>query len=145
MKCRENSSRVAQRQITQFKTQRISCICLRQHFVKKSTEPDNPREFWNVYRPFLYCRTKQTNDIILWENGVVVSDTKEIDERSNERFIQIAVSAEVIKKQDYGKDFENHPSITAIYEHNRNTGALCFDFQYTKEVQIEILKWSCLR
>ena len=44
-------------------------------FVKKSSEPENPREFWNAYRPFLHGKTKQANDIIITENSDVIMRT----------------------------------------------------------------------
>ena len=47
---------------------------IKEHFEKKSSEPENPREFWNAYRLFLHGKTKQANDIITKENNVVISD-----------------------------------------------------------------------
>ena len=46
-------------------------------FVKKSSEPENPREFWNGYRPFLHGKTKQANGIIITENNDVINDKRE--------------------------------------------------------------------
>ena len=44
-----------------YKIQRNICTSLRrkaikEHFVRKSSEPENPREFWNAYRPFLHAK-----------------------------------------------------------------------------------------
>ena len=63
----------------QYKIQRNKCTSLRrkaikQYFLKKSTSSENPREFWKAYRPFLHGKTKQANDIILEENGVVITE-----------------------------------------------------------------------
>ena len=58
--------------------------------MKKSSEPENPREFWNAYRLFLHGKTNQANDIIMKENYVVISDKREIAELFNAHFIQIA-------------------------------------------------------
>ena len=72
------------------------------HFMKKSSEPKNPREFWNAYRPFLHGKTKQANDIIIKENNVVISDKREITELFNAHFIQIADGVPLMKETDYG-------------------------------------------
>ena len=53
-----------------YKIQCNICTSLRrkaikEHFVKRSSEPENPRGFWNAYRPFLHRKTKQANDIII--------------------------------------------------------------------------------
>lgn len=88
--------------------------------MKKSTEPENPREFWNAYRPFLHSKSKQANDIVLKDNGVVISEKGEIAELFNEYFLTFADDVALISERDYGKDFENHPSIKAIQPHNRD-------------------------
>ena len=65
----------------------LSICAIKEHFVKKSSEPENPREFWNAYRPFLHGKTKQANDIIITENNVVIRDKREIAEL----FVQCAL------------------------------------------------------
>ena len=89
--------------------------------MKKSSEPENPREFWNAYRPFLHSKTNQANDIIIKENDVVMSDKREIAKIFNVHFIQIADDVPLVKETDYGQHFENHPSIKAIHEKNSAT------------------------
>ena len=127
----------------QNKIQRNMCTSLRrkaikEHFVKTSSEPENPREFWNAYRPFLHGKTKQANDIITNENNVVINDKREIAELFNAHFIQIADSVPLMKETNYGQHFENHPSIIAIHEKKRATGApLCFNFEYINQAQVE--------
>ena len=102
---------------------------IKEHFVKKSSEPENPREFWNAYRLFLHGKTKQANDIIMKENNVVISDKREIAELFNAHSIQIAEGVQLMTETDYGQHFENHPSIIAIHEKNRATNApLSFNF-----------------
>ena len=91
--------------------------------MKKSSEPENPREFCNAYRPFLHDITKQANDIIIKENNVVVSDKREIAELFNAHFIQFADDVPLMKETDYCQHFENHPSIKAIHEKNSATDA----------------------
>ena len=47
---------------------------IKDHFKNKS-ETDNPRAFWEAYRPFMLSRSrKQANDITLIENDVVITD-----------------------------------------------------------------------
>ena len=84
--------------------------------MKKSSEPENPREFWNAYRPFLHGKTNQANGIIITEDNVVISDKREIAELFNAHFIQIADGVPLMKETDYGQHFENHPSIIAVHE-----------------------------
>ena len=60
-----------------YKIQRNICTSLRrkaikEHFVKKPSEPENPWEFWNAYQPFLHGKTKQADDVIIKENNVVI-------------------------------------------------------------------------
>ena len=83
--------------------------------MKKSSEPENPREFWNEYRPFVHGKTKQAYDIIIKENN-----------------------AQLMTETDYGQHFENHPSIIAIHEINRATDApLCFNFEHINQAQVQ--------
>ena len=71
-------------------------------------------------------------------NNVVINDKSEIAELFNAHFIQIADSVPPIKETDYDQHFENHPSIRAIYENNRTTGAqLPFNFVHTNQAQVE--------
>lgn len=103
----------------QYKCQRNKCTSLRrkairEHFRRKSSEPENPREFWSVYRPFLNSKTKQANDIILKENDIVISDQKEIAGLFNNYFVQIADCVAQVSEADYGQDYENHTSIHGI-------------------------------
>ena len=126
-----------------YKIQCNICTSLRkkvikQHFVKKSSEPENPREFWNAYRPFLHGKTKQANDIIITENNDVITDKREIAELFNGHFIQIADCVPMMKETDCGQHFENHPSIIAIYENIKATEApLCFNFELINQAQVE--------
>ena len=111
---------------------------MKDHFVKKSSEPDNPREFWNAYRPFLHGKTKQANDIIIKENNVIINTKKEVAELFNAHFIQIADSVPLMKETDYGNFFENHPSFRAIHEKNRTANApFCFNFEQINQGQVE--------
>ena len=60
-----------------YKIQPNKCTALRrkaikEYFLKTSTEPEHPQEFWNAYRPFLHEKTKQANDIVLKDNGAVI-------------------------------------------------------------------------
>ena len=126
-----------------YQIQRNICTSLRrkaliEHFVKNSSEPENQREFWNAYRPFLHGKTKQANDIIITENNVVISDKREIAELFNAHFNQIADGVPLMKETDYGQHFENHPSIIAIHEKNKATDArLCFNFEHINQAQVE--------
>lgn len=138
-----------------YKIKRNICTSLRrlaikEHFMKKSSEPENPREFWNAYRSFLHGKTKQANDIIIKENDVVISDKREIAELFNAHFIQIADDLPLMKETDYGQHFENHPSIKAIHEKNSAKDApLCFNFEHINQAQVEkalldvIVRKSC--
>ena len=104
-------------------------------------EPDNPRDFWDTYRPFIHSKKiKQANDIILKENDAVVSDKKEISELFNDHFVHVVDGVAEINEVDYGEDFANHSSIKAIHERSdKRSAPVCFNFQYTNQVQIERL------
>ena len=53
-------------------------------------------------------------------------------------FIQLADSVPLMKETDYGRHFENHPSIRALHEQNRATdAALCFNFEHINQAQVE--------
>ena len=107
-------------------------------FVKKSYEPENPREFWNAYRPFLHGKTKQANGIIITENNDVISDKREIAELFNAHFIQNTDCVPLMKETDYGQHFENHQRIIAIHEKNKATDPpLCFIFERINQAQVE--------
>ena len=68
-----------------YKRQRNICTSLRRKAIKtffdKKSESENPREFWDTYRPFLHSRkSTQANDIILKEHDVVITDKKQMAE-----------------------------------------------------------------
>ena len=114
---------------------RVRTKAIKDHFVKK---PENPREFWNAYRPFLHGKTKQANDTIIKENNAIINDEKEIAELFNANFIQITESVPLMKETDYGQFFENHSSIRAIHEKYRAADALlCFNFDHINQAQVE--------
>ena len=86
-----------------YKCQRNKCTSLRRkairnYFRRKSSQPDNPRDFWSAYRPFLNSKAKQANDIFLKENDAVISDKKEIADLFNNYFAQIADCAQCPSK-----------------------------------------------
>ena len=113
---------------------------IRDFFVKKS-EAKNPREFWNVYRPFLHSkRSKQVNDIILKENDVTLTEKKEIGNLLNDYFVDIADGLCEIDNWDFGDDFCTHPSINAIHNNNgKKREEDYFNFNLTNKKQIEQL------
>lgn len=131
----------------QYKIQGNKCSSLRrkaikEHFLKKSTLSEKPREFWNAYRPFLHMhvKRKQANDIIREENNVVITEKSVVAELFNNHFIQAANSVAQINDSDYGQDFENHPSIIAIHQNYRDINTpLSFDFHCIICVQVENL------
>ena len=47
---------------------------------KSESGRENPREFWDTYRPILNSKTKQANDIVLKENEVPITNKKQIAE-----------------------------------------------------------------
>ena len=79
-----------------YKAQRNKCTSLRRKaikgiFSKKAAKSENPREFWDAYRPFLQSKnSKQANDITLKENDTVFTDKRQIAELFNEHFVHIA-------------------------------------------------------
>jgi len=129
----------------QYRIQRNKCTSLRrkaikEHFLKKSTSSDNPREFWNAYRPFLHGKTKQAKDNILEENNVVMTEKSSVADLFNNNFLQATNSVAQINDSDYGQDFKNHPSIIAIHQHYRDINTpLSFVFHCTNCVQVEKL------
>lgn len=63
----------------QYKIHRNKCTSLRRKaikgdFLKKSTSSENPREFWNAYRPFLHG--KQSRLMILSLKKIMLSSLR---------------------------------------------------------------------
>jgi hypothetical protein len=86
----------------------------------------------------LHTKSKQANDIVLKDNGVVISEKGEIAELFNENFLKVADDVGLISEIDYGKDFEDHTSIKAIHQHNRESGMpFCFEFHHTNEGEVK--------
>ena len=107
-----------------YKAQRNTFTSLRRKavkgfFSKKATRLENPREFWESYRPFLHSKTsKQANDIILKEKDTVFTDKKQMAELFNEHFAHIADGVGEITDHYYGEGFYDHPSIKVIQANN---------------------------
>ena len=62
---------------TNYASQRNRCTSLGrkaiQDFFAKRSEAENPRDFWNVYWPFLHSKTHQhPSDVILKDDNVVI-------------------------------------------------------------------------
>ncbi|CAH3173398.1 unnamed protein product [Porites lobata] len=125
-----------------YKRQRNICTSLRRKAIKtffdKKSESENPREFWDTYRPFLHSKkSTQANDMILKEHDVVITDKKQIAELFNSYFVNIADGVPEITEQIYGKGFDAHPSIQAIFNNNEQIAARNnFAFQYTNKTQV---------
>lgn len=105
------------------------------------TQSENPREFWEAYRPFLHSKnSKQANDIILQENDTVFTDKKQVAELFNEHFVHIADGVGEITDHHYGEGFYDHPSIKVIQANIGTKGEEdCLSFQLTNATQIEDL------
>ena len=118
----------------------ISRKAIKDHFKNKS-ETDNPRAFWEAYRPFMHSRSsKQANDITLIENDVVITDKKELAELFNNYFVHIIDDVQDIKEHNFGHEFSAHPGIQAIAEENRRKNTIHnFNFKYTNKNQVEKL------
>ena len=126
-----------------YKRQRNICTSLRRKAIKtffdKKSESENPREFWNTYRPFLHSR-KSTHDIILKEHDVVITDKKQMAELFSSYFVNIADGVPEITEQSYGKELDAHPSIQAIFNNNEQLAVRNkFAFQYTNKTQVGAL------
>ena len=85
-----------------YKSQRNACTSLRRkatkgYFRKRSEELNqDPRQFWNVYRPFLHTkRTSTANDITLKEDGQIITDKRQIASIFNDYFINTAKHIDV--------------------------------------------------
>ena len=75
----------------------------------------DPRQFWNAYRPFLHSRRgSKSNDIILKEGDEIVTDKSRIANIFNDYFVNIANNIEDPSSEVYGKHFGDHPSMMAI-------------------------------
>lgn len=129
-----------------YKAQRNKCTSLKRKaikgfFSKKVTQSENPREFWEAYRPFLHSKnSKQANDIILQENDVVFTDKKQVAELFNEHFVHIADGVGEITDHHYGEGFCDDPSIKVIQANIGTKGEEdCLSFQLTNATQIEDL------
>ena len=90
------------------KCKETNCTSLRRNAIKnyflKKTEADNPREFWNAYRPFMYSWTsKQANDILLKEQNTVIRDKQQIADTFNDHFVNIANGAPEINEHDFNQ------------------------------------------
>ncbi|RMX59939.1 hypothetical protein pdam_00001097 [Pocillopora damicornis] len=127
-----------------YKRQRNICTSLRRKAIKtffdKKSESENPREFWDTYRPFLHSRkSTQANDIILKEHDVVITD-KNKWRSFNSYFVNVADGVPEITEQSYGKELDAHPSIQAIFNNNEQLAVRNkFAFQYTYKTQVEAL------
>lgn len=104
-----------------YKKQRNLCTSLRRkaikgYFTKRSEEiSQDPRNFWNTFRPFLHRRKSfKANDIILKENECIMTGKSEIANVFNDYFRNIAGHIDSPSEVDYGAGFQNHPSVLAI-------------------------------
>ena len=85
-------------------------------------------------------KSTQANDIILKEHDIVITEKKQIAELFNSYFVNIADGVPEITEQIYGKGFDTHPSIQAIFNNNEQIAARNdFAFQYTNKTQVEAL------
>ena len=80
-----------------YKYQRNICTSLRRraiktYFRKISDEMNqDPRQFWNTYRPFLHSRRGlKLNDIILKEGTEIITDKSRIANIFSDYFVNIA-------------------------------------------------------
>ena len=76
----------------------------------------------------------------LKEHDIVITEKKQIAELFNSYFVNIADGVPEITEQIYGKGFDTHPSIQAIFNNNEQIAARTdFAFQYTNKTQVEAL------
>ena len=65
---------------------------IKTYFRQRSDEMNqDPRQFWNTYRPFLHLRRGlKSNDIILKEDAEIITDKSRIANIFNDYFVNIA-------------------------------------------------------
>ena len=124
-----------------YKAQRNVCTRLRRKaikdFFRKKNVENSPREFWNVYRPFLHSKSKQANDIFIKENDVVINQ-KDIAEIFNSYFVNIADDlVDKSLQNDYAADFNDHPSVQSVINTSKEgTFTLNFSLKCINELEI---------
>ena len=106
---------------------------IKDYFKKRSKEIiQNPRNFWNTYRPFLHAkRSFKANNILLKEQARIITDKSEIVSIFNNYFINIANHIEVPWCTNYGFNYEEHSSVTAIKEQKESNHTLSFNFSFS--------------
>ena len=93
---------------------------IKSYFHSKVETSKNPGDFWNVCRPFLHSKkSKQANDIVLQEDGLLVKDKRTLAQLFNSYFVHVADVAPKVNERSFGTDFSLHPSIKTIL-HNKN-------------------------
>ena len=131
------------RKLWPLRIQRSICTSLKrkaikEHFVKKSSAPENPKgvlecvstlsSWQNKAGKWHHYQGKQC--CYKWQKG-------------NRWTIQCTLYSNcwrcsVDDRDRYGQHFENHPSIIAIHEKNRaRDGPLCFTFEHINRAQLE--------
>ena len=125
-----------------YKEQRNKCTSLRRKAIKayflRKSETANPNDFWNTYRPFLQSKkSKQANDILLEEKGELIKNKKDTAEVFNNYFIHIADAAEEVNQEEFGTDFNSHPSIASIQRNHYLARTSDFDFEFTNATHVE--------
>ena len=129
-----------------YKSQRNICTSLRReaikdYFRKKSEEINqNPRQFWDTYRPFLHSkRSFKANDIILKEDEQIIAEKSAIASIFNYYFINIANHIDIPNCDVYGRDFVDHPRVKAIIENVRSAGTPDLSFSLTSPARVQQL------
>ena len=71
---------------------------------------DKPSEFWNTFKPFLHTKgSKSNSDIVLLDNGNVISNRSHMAQTFNSYFVNICSLAE-----ESANSHDNHPSFISI-------------------------------
>ena len=116
-----------------YKYQKNICTSLhhraiKTYFRQRSDEMNqDPRQFWNTYRPFLHLRRGlKSNDIILKEDAEIITDKSRIANIFNDYFVNIANHIEAPSEEVYDRDFADHPSVMAI------SGSVSSSFSFSR-------------
>ncbi len=119
---------------------------IKAYFISNCRGNVSPKQFWDCIRPFLSDKSRCQENIILNENGTIVTDRTEICNLFNDFFCSIAETIGIPDEIDTDSDgyltsvlarHEGHSSIKAIKNVMKDLSVSTFDFDNVSVQMVE--------
>ena len=110
---------------------------IKNYFMERCSGGPKSKDFWPTIKPFLSknSQSKNSNNVILKENNILISDQTEVCETLNNFYVNIADNIGINNNTPVNNQ---HPSISKISNHHTSNPTFSFKYITEKEIKVHL-------